>query len=265
MMLDSVAGSPAEIREPRAWPDHAVYGWRARLGLIVPPTNIANEVEWHRALPDGVSLHVTRMVLHAHGDEPVEDDDPLAVDLNRAARDVAEAGVGAIAYGCTAGTMTTPLERLPRLIKLATGVPGVTTASAVVEALRTFGAKTVAIAAPYHDVMIAREAAFLRRLNFRVVATRGLDIGANGPDDFVRLRTVSPALVYAHARATVVDGTEALFLACTDMATYDVVDALEADLGIPVVTSNQATLWATLRAARVRVPIPGWGRLLATP
>ena len=171
---------------------------------------------------------------------------------------------GAIAYGCTAGTMTTPLERLPRLIKLATGVPGVTTASAVVDALRTFGAKTVAIAAPYHDAMIAREAAFLRRLNFRVVATRGLDIGARGPDDFVRLRTVPPALVYAHARATVIDGTEALFLACTDMATYDIVDALEADLGIPVVTSNQATLWATLRAARVRVAIPGWGRLLAT-
>ena len=262
MLIDEASTAPDERS---AWPDHATYGWRARLGLIVPPTNTANEVEWHRVLPDGISVHVTRMPLHPPTDEPVEDGDPIAVDLRRAAGDVAQAGVAAIAYGCTAGSMTTPLDRLSRLIRLATGIPGVTTASAVVESLRSFGAKTVAIAAPYGDAMVADEAAFLRTLNFRVLAARGLGIGANGPQEYVRLRTIAPALVYAHARATVVDGTDALFLACTDMATLDVVDALEADLGIPVVTSNQATLWATLRAARVRVAIRGWGRLLTSP
>jgi maleate isomerase/arylmalonate decarboxylase len=243
--------------------DHATYGWRARLGLIVPPTNTANEAEWQRVLPDGITVHATRMPLHPASDRPVADDDPIAVDLRAAARALAQAGVGAIAYGCTAGSMTAPLERLPQIMQTATGVPGVTTAGAVVDALRRSGARTISIAAPYGDAMVAHEAEFLTKLGFRIAAARGLGIGASGPEDFVRLRMVSPAHIYALARATVVAGTEALFIACTDLATLSVVDALEADLGIPVITSNQATLWATLRAARVQPTIRGWGRLFS--
>jgi maleate cis-trans isomerase len=47
------------------------------------------------------------------------------------------------------------------------------------------------------------------------------------------------------------------------MASIDAIDALEADLGIPVISSNQAQLWTTLRAAGVFARISGWGRLLA--
>jgi maleate isomerase/arylmalonate decarboxylase len=243
--------------------EHATYGWRARLGLIVPPTNTANEAEWQRVLPDGITVHATRMPLHLQSDRPVADDDPIAVDLRNAASALAQAGVAAIAYGCTAGSMTAPLDRLPQIIQRATGVPGVTTAGAVVEALRHFGAGTIAIAAPYGEAMVAHEAGFLQTLGFRIAAAQGLGIGASGPEDFVRLRMVSPAHIYALARATVVAGTDALFIACTDLATLSVVAALEADLGIPVVTSNQATLWATLRAARVAPNISGWGRLFS--
>ena len=243
--------------------DHATYGWRARLGLIVPPTNTANEAEWQRVLPEGITVHSTRMPLHAQSNRPVREDDPIAVDLRAAAASLAQAGVAAIAYGCTAGSMIAPLDRLPQIMQAATGVPGVTTAGAVVEALRRTGARTIAIAAPYSEEMVAHEAGFLRKIGFEISAAQGLGIGASGPEDFVRLRMVSPAHIYALARATVIAGTEALFIACTDLATLPVVEALENDLGIPVITSNQATLWATLRAARVQATITGWGRLFA--
>ena len=134
-----------------------------------------------------------------------------------------------------------------------------------IEALRFYGGKTVAIAAPYRDDIVAREAAFLRAVGFRVVSSRGLGIGAEGPPDDVRPRTISPSLLYSHARKSAIEGTDVLFLADTDMPTLGIINALEADLGIPVISSNQAALWATLRAARVRVAIAGWGRLLATP
>gem|GEM_PF-4633866 len=42
----------------------STYGWRAKLGLIVPTTNTVNEAEWNMAAPDGVSIHGARMVLH---------------------------------------------------------------------------------------------------------------------------------------------------------------------------------------------------------
>ena len=40
------------------------YAVRARLGLIVPPTNTVNETEWRAMLPAGVSFHTHRMRLH---------------------------------------------------------------------------------------------------------------------------------------------------------------------------------------------------------
>jgi maleate cis-trans isomerase len=42
-----------------------------------------------------------------------------------------------------------------------------------------------------------------------------------------------------------------------------IIETLEADLGKPVITSNQAVLWRALRLTGVRQRIPGFGRLLA--
>jgi len=116
---------------------------------------------------------------------------------------------------------------------------------------------------PYGDTLQMREAAFFRRQGFEIVSSRGLGIGEGGAHEYVRLRTLPPALVVALARAAMVPGADAMLIACTDFGTLPVVAALEADLGIPIVTSNQAQLWATLQVANVQVPIPGWGTLLA--
>ena len=175
---------------PDAWPDHANYGWRARLGLIVPPTNTANEAEWGRVLPDGVTLHVTRMPLHLHVEEPVGEDHPLSRDLIAAASLLAQAGVSAIAYGCTAGSMIEPLDQLPELIRRTTGIPGTTTAGALVAALRALGARRIVLISPYGETLQSRETAFFRRQGFEIAASRGLGIGEGGAHEYVRLRTL---------------------------------------------------------------------------
>jgi maleate cis-trans isomerase len=64
------------------------------------------------------------------------------------------------------------------------------------------------------------------------------------------------------ARAAFVPEADAMLIACTDFGTLPVVSTLEAEFGIPIVTSNQAQLWATLRAATIHDPVPGWGGLL---
>jgi len=40
-----------------------MYGKDGRVGLVVPSSNTTNEPEFARALPDGVSLHASRMRL----------------------------------------------------------------------------------------------------------------------------------------------------------------------------------------------------------
>jgi maleate isomerase/arylmalonate decarboxylase len=244
------------------WPDHSTYGWRARLGLIVPPTNTTNEAEWSRMLPDGVTLHTTRMPLHLHVAEPLTEDDPLARDLIGASALLAQAGVSAIAYGCTAGSMIEPLDQLPAHIERTTSIPGTTTAKALVDALHAIDAKRIVMISPYGETLEAREVAFLEKQGFTIVSARGLGIGEGGAHEFVRIRTLGPAVVVALARAAMVNDADAMLIACTDFGTLPVVDILEADLGIPIVTSNQAQLWATLHAASVHEPITGWGRLL---
>ena len=62
-------------------------------------------------------------------------------------------------------------------------------------------------------------------------------------------------LVLAHPDA------DAIFLG-TRGNVMQVVLQLEADLGLPVVHSPQASLWWALRQLRV-APRPGWGRLLS--
>ena len=68
----------------------------------------------------------------------------------------------------------------------------------------------------------------------------------------------------AYRLARSVDGAEAeaVFLSGTGMPTLPVLEALEQDLGKPVVSSASAMMWHALRLVGVAVPIAGHGRLL---
>ena len=57
-------------------------------------------------------------------------------------------------------------------------------------------------------------------------------------------------------------GRDGFFLSCTNWRAMEVVEELERELGKPVVTSNQATIWASLRAVGRTAPVDGFGALL---
>jgi maleate isomerase/arylmalonate decarboxylase len=242
----------------------STYGARAKLGLIVPPTNTVNEAEWWRLVPAGVSVHTARMPLHADT-ESAAGRAALLADLDRATGDLAAARVDVVAYGCTAGSMIDPPEALEDEIGARTGQRAVTTAAAIVRALRRLAARRLAVATPYHDALNDHERRFLTACGFEVVRIEGLGIGAAGPQDYVRIAETPLATVREHALGVVTAAAEALLVTCTDLPTLPLIDGLEAATGLPVVTSNQATLWAALVAAGVPDPIGGAGRLLTLP
>lgn len=242
-------------------PHYRPYGRRAKIGLIVPPTNTVNEAEWARMAPEGVTIHATRMRLHADTQSP-EGERQLYADIERATRDLAAASLDAIAYGCTAGSMVMPLERLTDYMAGIAGVPCVATAPALVLACRALGVTRVALATPYHDALNEHERHFLAQNGIEVVALKGLGIGAGGPHEYVRIARVPKPEVLAHARSVDRPEAQALMISCTDFATLEAIPALERALDKPVVTSNQATLWAALRAARIDDRFRSFGRLL---
>lgn len=240
----------------------STYSARAKLGLIVPPTNTVNEAEWMRMVPDGVTFHTHRMALH--GDtESTAGRAALLADLDDAVGMLAQANLDAVAYACTAGSMVTPAKSLPEELSLRTGQCCITTSAAIIDALTALGVRKLSVATPYADALNAHEKHFLEAHGFEVLRLIGLGIGAGGPQEYPRIARTASQAVADHARAAFVPGSDALLITCTDFPALALIASLEAELGVPVVTSNQATFWAMLRAAGVDDRFEPFGRLLA--
>ena len=73
---------------------------------------------------------------------------------------------------------------------------------------------------------------------------------------------VSPGEVYKFAKKVFTPDSDGLFVSCTDFRAVEIVEKLEHDLGKPVVTANQATMWDVLRKLNIREPRAGFGKLM---
>lgn len=233
-----------------------MYGYRGRIGLIVPSSNTTNESEFWRWAPEGVSIHTARMELEGVNEQELTD---MAADVADATGYLATADVDAIAFGCTTGSLVKGAgydEEIEGLIREQSGVPGVSTSSAIMRAFEALDAESLAIATPYTDTMNEKEVSFLESNGYDVTAISGLgiepnvDIGRQGPD-----------VAYRLARETATDAADVMFVSCTNFRTLEIIEHLERDLETPVVSSNQATFWATLGAVGLDTTGISLGRL----
>jgi len=229
-----------------------------KIGLIVPPQNTVNALEWQRA---GVDFALVRIPLHADTDSP-EGKRALHADLQKSLDELAPQRPDVVAYACTGGSMTLPLDSLTDAMTRMCGKPCVATAPALIHACRKLNLGKVAIATPYHDALNQHEVHFFEQSDIEVLNIRGLGIGAGGPHEYVNLAKVPKEEVYRHARGTWVPQADGMVISCTDFASLEAIPRLEQELSRPVISSNTATLWAALRAGGVEPRIAGFGRLL---
>ncbi|RLG43045.1 MAG: hypothetical protein DRN78_02500 [Thermoproteota archaeon] len=115
----------------------------------------------------------------------------------------------------------------------------------------------VAVATPYIDEVNEKEREFLEANGFQVVNIKGLQIEEN-----LEIGRQPPEVAYRLAKDVDRPEAEAVFISCTNFRTIEVIAALEADLGKPVLSSNTATLWASLKSLRIREKLLGLGSLL---
>ncbi|MBT3552870.1 MAG: decarboxylase [Rhodospirillaceae bacterium] len=245
--------------EPRR--HQAAYGWRAKIGVIVPPTNTVNEAEWNMMAPDGVTIHAARMALHLDTSSDAGKA-ALYADVERTASDLAQAGLDAIAYGCTAGSMVQPAAALGDFMTKVSGINSVTTAASILAALDALGVKRIAVATPYHDALNDHEVTFLEGAGFDVVHIQGLGIGAGGPGEYPQIARTEQSDIEDHIISADRAGAEAMVVSCTDFPVLGLIAGLEMTLAKPVITSNQATFWAALRAAGIGDRFENYGKLL---
>lgn len=245
---------------PRRFPHAISYDERpdeVPVGVVVP---FDFELDWEywRYLPLGVSLYFTRT---PHLRKPVGIALARGVGrasvLTKAAKALSALDPAVTLYACSSGSFVDGLagEALQRQAMLAGGARrAVTSAGAMVEALRAVGVERVAVATPYTGALTRKLVDFLDQAGFRVTSTAFLGISAN-------ISAVSRGTIKDLVRAAHHPGAEAVFVSCTALRTYGVVAELEEDLGCPVFTSNQVSLWAALNEARperLDPASPGW-------
>lgn len=233
----------------------ANYGTRARIGMILPSVNQAAEPQISRMLPDGVSLHTTRMRLRPDLEETVR-------DAEIGAEMLADAKVDLVIFHCTAASMSAPGfdDEVIRRLQAVTGKPTTSTSKACLEAFETLGARRIILTTPYVQAVNDREVAYLRSHGLDVLSETGLGI----KDDGSAMLAVEPEEWRRRVNAQDEPGAEACFISCTAVRAVEAIEPIEADLGKPVVTSNQAMVWHALRKLGIGDGPRGYGRLMAT-
>lgn len=233
--------------------------WRARIGVLYPGNGLLDHEYW-AFVPDGVGVFMTRTGRHP-GDDSVGSAIALAEtpDIERTAMRYTIA-LDSIAYACTTfsfirgvGGDADIIDRIER----ATGVPATTSSTAAVKALRFLDANRVAVVTPYLDEINEKLRDFLEESGFEVVGIRGMQLDS---DD---IALVPSSEVAQFVRSSPLDGADAVFVSCTNFATAEILDALEQDVGLPVLSANQVTMWEALNLAGLRPIKPGVGSLYA--
>jgi maleate cis-trans isomerase len=137
----------------------------------------------------------------------------------------------------------------------ATGTQVTNAFASVAAALQRLGTRRVALGAPYARETMLQGKAHLEAHGFEVVSFDNLPGVTNIYDE-------TAERAYRLARHIDSDAAEAVFLTGTGLPTLPVLEALEQDLGKPVISSASAMMWHALRLAGVRQPIAGYGLLL---
>lgn len=220
------------------------------------------EHAFHVYAPEGVSFASMKIAFPGPTPEGLR---ILNRKLSETAAVYKDSDMDLVVFGCTAGSFINGIgwdKECIRQIEEASGLPGLTTSTAVLESLHALGTKKVAVLTPYPAETNKAEKVFLEAGGYEVTAIEGMDMSAfiqpNGRQAFAY---ADEYFLYQNAKKMALNGADTFFLSCMGLTTMEVISSLEDALGVPVITSHQATLWSALRHCGVGAKRADLGRL----
>jgi len=239
------------------------WAWRARLGLLMQPADIGPESEFRAMAPDGVSIHAARIPLQLTSPGAATDSAgayAAGPGVDEAAALLAAAPLHAIVFCFTSSSYVrgaaADAALKARLEQRTRGIPVVITCAAAVLALRALRAQRLALIDPpwFSSEVNAMGADYFR--------SQGIEVVYAAPADLPRdAEAIHPGQVYEWVRTRVPKTADAVFIGGNGFRTLGAIQALEEDLGRPVLTANQVACWQALRLIGMRAPIVGYGQV----
>ena len=232
---------------------------RGRIGLIVLASDYTIEHEWRQifAAAPGAALYHSRI----YNDNQITPETLRAMEPR--IRDCADvflpgAKMDVIAYGCTSASMAIGEEQVfERIREARPGVACTTPITAAFAAFDAFKARRIGVLTPYR--------ADVNRIVADYIGARGYKVpvfGSFNEESDAVVASISPASIRAGVKRLAQEGgIDAVFVSCTSVRLAEAAADIEAEVGLPVTSSNHAMAWHALRLAGVDDAMPQFGRL----
>jgi maleate isomerase len=237
-----------------------------RIGLVVPPGNVAMERELHRYVGPDVVVSTNRL---SRPTPAVTKESLLAMidSVDGAVRSLAMCypQPKIVIYGCTSGSFVSGPGKEADLAKRITdnvGIPAITTSTAVLMGLKALNIRRVFLLTPYVEHVTQHEIDMLEHHGHTVSGVDSFDCADTR--DIAKISTTQVAeRMLRHADT--VNNCDGVLISCTQLLTMDKIDEIEQALGRPVVTSNQTSLWAALQMIGAPASKDAPGQLFQLP
>lgn len=225
-------------------------------GALIPSTNTTVEIEYTRLLPPTLQPHYARL-----GKErgvpfmPSRKD-----DLEYQSKMLGNAKVEVIGLIQTSASLFEDDydATAKQIMTENSGAPAVTSAEAIGQAVKALRANRIALVSPYSDDVIGRAKQYYEtRYGLEVLATEAF--GATDSYAIGGLSADNATDAFARIDRPEI---EVLVVPGGNFPTMQSVAGWEQQFGKPVLTTNQAVIWAVMAAMGIKEPLPGLGRLL---
>lgn len=247
-----------------------MYGWRCKLGLIVPHNNITTEPEFYAYVPDGISIHTCRMKGRGNNRNEIILDmigqaneaakrffiDP---DQNSVLEDLPT--VDAIAFACFRSSFYRGMgwdEDVRRGIESASNIPTTTAASSIIKCMKKMNVKKIGVVSPYPEESNERLKKFLGLNGFEVKKIVNMFPATRNP---YYNNLVPTWKTYELGRLANDNDVDGVLISVTNVRTFEILQKLEKDINKPVISANQALLWDLFNIIGINEEMPELGKL----
>lgn len=237
-----------------------ISDWRARIGVLSPITNFITFSEWYQVLPEGITVWEALMGLTETTPESLVEMRKKAlaeaIKLSYGLMDI-------ILYGCTSGSFIGGPgydEEIIKEIEGAVSIPTTTTTTCVLKAFADLGVKRIALIGPYLREIFDAEVQFFKHHGIETAYVKAMEYRYVRDISLLREK---PYVYYRMAKEAYQSSKniDAIFITCMASPAIKIISPLEQEAGIPVLSSNSASLYGVLKKLGIKGPIENYGKV----